>query len=69
MRYYVLANRDVKYYKSRLEALEAAVNLSTKKDNYYVAYGVENYDGWQNCIIAVLKCEQEWLDGITGSEV
>lgn len=69
MRYYVQSNYDILYYKTKTRAIEAATNLAKNKDVHYVSYGVDNYEGWFNCVIAVLKCEEEWLDALFSSEI
>lgn len=59
MRYYVQANHDILYFKNKNTAIEAATNFAKNRNIHYVSYGVDNYEGWFNCVISVLKCEEE----------
>ena len=69
MRYYVQANHSISFFKNKTKAIEFATNVAKEKDIHYVAYGVDNYEGWFNCVMAVVKCEEEWIDALFSSEI
>jgi len=59
MRFYVLFNKNkMLFFNSVSESERKALELEKNPKIYYLEYGIVNYDGWINSIIAVLKCEE-----------